>query len=249
MPSGFLTNKAASASDVWVYNEFFGEAKKTRFENPKTTANFTNVALNGGAYYGANQTVTLTFTAPDSTGPINVKLENIAGLTTPTGTANEDGTYTTTYSGGTHTLTFTTNSWGGSRSVTFSADTSSVKYNSATASATVNKIHIAAGKLKISGIEYAKNGINQYAESATVTVQYNGSNVGQFLVNRNTTTNSGEFDLSINSLPETSDLSKLNVNLSYTTTVWGVRDDYTTSGSATTTIGNLVNCTQTITFN
>lgn len=34
MPSGFLTNKAASASDVWVYNEFFGEAKKTRFENP-----------------------------------------------------------------------------------------------------------------------------------------------------------------------------------------------------------------------
>ncbi|MBQ6572197.1 MAG: hypothetical protein IIX31_05880 [Alistipes sp.] len=37
MPSGFLTNKAASASDVWVYNEFFGEAKKTRFENPKVT--------------------------------------------------------------------------------------------------------------------------------------------------------------------------------------------------------------------
>lgn len=34
MPSGFLTNKAASESDVWVYNEFFGEAKDTRFENP-----------------------------------------------------------------------------------------------------------------------------------------------------------------------------------------------------------------------
>lgn len=245
--SQFLTNKDESASQVYVANHYFNTGFDG-FANPKTTANFTNVALNGGAYYGANQTVTLTFKAPDSTGPINVKLENIAGLT-PTGTANEDGTYTTTYSGGTHTLTFTTNSWGGPRSVTFSADTSSVKYNSATASATVNKIHIAAGKLKISGIEYAKNGINQYAESATVTVQYNGSNVGQFLVNRNTTTNSGEFDLSINSLPETSDLSKLNVNLSYTTTVWGVRDDYTTSGSATTTIGNLVNCTQTITFN
>lgn len=34
MPSGFLTNKAASASDVWVYNEFFGEAEDTHFDNP-----------------------------------------------------------------------------------------------------------------------------------------------------------------------------------------------------------------------
>lgn len=37
MPSGFLTNKAASESDVWVYNEFFGEAEDTRFENPAIT--------------------------------------------------------------------------------------------------------------------------------------------------------------------------------------------------------------------
>ena len=35
MPSGFLTNKAASASDVWVYNEFFGEAEDTSFKNPE----------------------------------------------------------------------------------------------------------------------------------------------------------------------------------------------------------------------
>ena len=88
--SQFLTNKAANASQVYVANHYFN-TDNDEFVNPKTTANFTNVALNGGAYYGENQTVTLSFTAPDSTGPINVKLDNIEGLT-PTGTANEDGT-------------------------------------------------------------------------------------------------------------------------------------------------------------
>ena len=244
--SQFLTNKAESASQVYVANHYFNTGFDG-FVNPKTTANFTNVALNGGAYYGANQTVTLTFTAPDSTGPINVKLENIAGLT-PTGTANEDGTYTTTYSGGTHTLTFTTNSWGGSRSVTFSADTSSVKYNSATASATVNKIHIAAGDLKVSGIKYASVSAGPlgtgYAETATVTIEYNGSNVGQFSVNRNTTTNSDAFDLTVNNLSE-NNYQTLTISLNYSTSyIYN-----STSGKATTTIGNLVNCTQTITFN
>lgn len=208
MPSGFLTNKAASASDVWVYNEFFGEAEDTHFGNTKTTANFTNVALNGGAYYGANQTVTLTFTAPDSAGPINVKLENIAGLT-PTGTANEDGTYTTTYSGGTHTLTFTTNSWGGSRSVTFSADTSSVKYNSATASATVNKIDVPAGKITLTS----------GAITASPTLYYSdGTSTGEDI-----RFGSGMFDSSSSNTATTLEISGLSADtelyLSYS--AWG----------------------------
>lgn len=176
--SQFLTNKAANASQVYVANHYFntGYDEDGGFVNPKTTANFTNVALNGGAYYGANQTVTLTFTAPDSTGPINVKLENIAGLTTPTGTANEDGTYTTTYSGGTHTLTFTTNSWGGSRSVTFSADTSSVKYNSATASATVNVLYIPAGSITYT---------NDYSYVDRLRLYYTNSDYANVLNNNN----------------------------------------------------------------
>ena len=223
--SQFLTNKAANASQVYVANHYF-KTGNDEFVNPKTTANFTNVALHGGAYYGANQTVTLTFTAPDSTGPINVKLENIAGLT-PTGTANEDGTYTTTYSGGTHTLTFTTNDWGGSRSVTFSADTSSVKYNSATASATVNKIHIAAGKLKISGIEYASKSTivgMKYASEANISIIYGGQEVDTFSIERGDVTNA-DLDLTIPGLSN----YDATVTMNYTTTVTTM-----TAGSATT---------------
>lgn len=247
--SQFLTNKAANASQVYVANHYF-KTGNDEFVNPKTTANFTNVALNGGAYYGENQTVTLTFTAPDSTGPINVKLENIAGLT-PTGTANEDGTYTTTYSRGTHTLTFTTNSWGGSRSVTFSADTSSVKYTSATASATVNKIHIAAGALKVSGIEYAfyDGRLNDYeATKATITVLYNNAEVGEFSVNKGESVNNVEFDCTINNLPQESLNIDNNVRLNYTTSVSYIIGTATTSGYANTNLGNLVNCTKDITF-
>lgn len=137
-------------------------------------------------------------------------------------------------------MTFTTKSWGGSRSVTFSADTSSVKYNSATASATVNKIHIAAGALKVSGIEYASVTSTYYAESATVTVQYNGSNVGQFSVNRGANTNSEAFDLTITGLEDQNGV----VTLNYTTHVsWleVVEADSAGSANPNPTIGDLVN--------
>lgn len=56
MPSGFLTNKAASASDVWVYNEFFGEAKKTSFKNPDPVTITFNVR-GGNGYNNSARTI------------------------------------------------------------------------------------------------------------------------------------------------------------------------------------------------
>ena len=124
-------------------------------------------------------------------------------------------------------MTFTTNDWGGSRSVTFSADTSSVKYNSATASATVNKIHIAAGKLKISGIEYASKSTiagMRYASEANISIIYGGQEVDTFSIERGDVTNA-DLDLTIPGLSN----YDATVTMNYTTTVTTM-----TAGSATT---------------
>lgn len=73
-------------------------------------------------------------------------------------------------------MTFTTNSWGGSRSVTFSADTSSVKYNSATASATVNVLYIPAGSITYT---------NDYSYVDRLRLYYTNSDYANVLNNNN----------------------------------------------------------------
>ena len=81
MPSGFLTNKAASESDVWVYNEFFGEAKKTSFKNPDrvkvATLNVQYIDSATTTGYGLNNDVTIYTKDGTSLGTRNMRTSGV----------------------------------------------------------------------------------------------------------------------------------------------------------------------------
>lgn len=81
MPSGFLTNKAASESDVWVYNEFFGEAEDTSFKNPDrvkvTTLNVQYIDSATTTGYGLNNDVTIYTKDGTSLGTRNMRTSGV----------------------------------------------------------------------------------------------------------------------------------------------------------------------------
>lgn len=146
----FLTNKAASASDVYVYNEYF-ETGNDDFKNskPKRTNNITVTLGEGNDYYGAGRAVTLDITLPEAPAGTEVSVD-VTGF-------NITGTRATTYttdSNGQVKLSLSTTEWAGTRSVTVSSsaevetDDAIVVYASKEQSVIVNRLHIPAGKIK-----------------------------------------------------------------------------------------------------
>jgi hypothetical protein len=135
----FLTNKAASASQVYVYNEYFATGNDD-FKNskPERTNNITVTLGSGADYYGAGRAVTLDITLPEAPAGTEVSVD-VTGF-------NITGTRATTYttdSNGQVKLSLSTSDWGGPRSVTVSSsavvetETAIIKYNQGSTSTTV----------------------------------------------------------------------------------------------------------------
>ncbi len=222
----FLTNKAASTSQVYVYNEYFNTGSDD-FENSKARENRTlSVSLSDEAsYYGAGHEVTVTLDnlAATSSVPVDVNINS--------GLAETRAQISTTYSNGTHTFKLYTNDWNTARSITVSCgdvetDTAIVTYSNGSASETVNKLYIPAGSLS------AANSSNKPSTTKEVTVK-----VG------NTTANEKiKFDYSNNqnsgialSIPNLADNGSTSVTLTYTSS----SKTYT----ATTTLEKLMSTT------
>lgn len=113
IPCYFLTNKAESASDVYVYNEYFslGSDSFVNFE----AKYFTNLAFPNGVKASERSETTFTFNMT-TTNPVNVKL---------TGLVDQSGNSNFTYSPvrtGAQTLTLYTVNASGTVSVALEAD-------------------------------------------------------------------------------------------------------------------------------
>lgn len=170
----FLTNKAASTTTVYVYNEYFTTGYDD-FKNSKLerTNNITVTLGSGADYYGAGRPVTLDITLLEAPAGTEVSVD-VTGF-------NITGTKATTYttdSNGQVKLSLSTSDWGGPRSVTVSStavvetETAIIKYNQGSTSTTVKKIDIPAGKFKL-GSEI----------SQTTTLYYeNGSSTEETVV-------------------------------------------------------------------
>lgn len=228
VPSYFLTNMKEATTDVYVHNDYFG-TNSAGFET--VTINlFTNVAWGGNINrYDEGQTGTLTFNTTD-TSEITVTLKGVR--------RESDDSMTFTLSGSTsYTIDIETIDWNTTPSVTLTGTDYVEK--SSTASER-NTIHIDAEKLSVSGIIYAKNSIDS-VKDATINVSYNGNVVGTFNVNsNNSSTNSNDFDMIISGLSSNS-YSNSVLNMSYTTKIWGIPNEHTTSGTATATIADMIN--------
>lgn len=172
----FLTNKAKSATTVYVYNEYFTTTTGyDDFKNSKLerTNNITVTLGSGADYYGAGRPVTLDITLLEAPAGTEVSVD-VTGF-------NITGTKATTYttdSNGQVKLSLSTSDWGGPRSVTVSStavvetETAIIKYNQGSTSTTVKKIDIPAGKFKL-GSEI----------SQTTTLYYeNGSSTEETVV-------------------------------------------------------------------
>lgn len=145
-PSYFLTNKAESASKVYVYNEYFNSANDS-FENFEAKY-FTNLAFPNGVKAEQGQTTIFTFNMT-TTNPVNVTLTDLVD-------ANGKSSFTyTPIQIGAQTLTLTTVKSSGTVSVALEADA----YDYARASLSAEQ----------------KNTIS-ITQSATISFRWNGTN-------------------------------------------------------------------------
>lgn len=209
MPSGFLTNKAASASDVWVYNEFFGEAEDTKFTNfdPKL---FTNYSLSESLRrYGAGQTGTLRFTAASASDVVTVTLTGLERT-------SDNATEFTLKGSTTYSIPVTTTDWGTKPAAKLSAD----RYADATADADRNILYIPAGSLNAGEDEDISNR-DVYLRQTT-----NGNDLTEVEFS-SSGTNSNNATATINNLAEGTNLYLRYQYRIQTGTSWG-RPTYTT---------------------
>lgn len=166
----FKTSIAASASTVSAYNPYFTAASDSFANSKATLTRALTVSLSEEAsYYGAGHEVTVTIDAPEITEAMTV------GVTLE-GLQDTRASLKTTYVNGKHTLTFYTSDWNKTRKVTVSGfkvetDTAKITYTDGEASATVNTLYIAAGK-----IAYSNNNISNIEE---FTLYYNGNSTNK----------------------------------------------------------------------
>jgi len=219
MPSGFLTNKAASASDVWVYNEFFGEAKNTHFGNTKAskTNNITVAFDNQATYYGADREVEATIIVPEAAGvAVNVTLGNGFKLA-------ETSDYTTNNEGKL-VLKLKTTTWSSDRSVevsytgTVETDEYNITYNDGSDTATVNKLHIPAGNIKWPSVGRYSN-YSVYLYKGTSRVGGNNSPSLGNVNGNNTTISNGAVTITVSGLGQNDEL-RLGYSTSYVSTTY-----------------------------
>ena len=178
----FKTSIAASASTVSVYNPYFTAASDSFTNSKATSTRALTVSLSEEAsYYGANHEVTVTITAPGSTGSIPVTLEYGAGFKTTRATT----TVKTVYNGNeTHTVTLYTSDWNSTRSVkvscaeTIDTGTEIITYTaSEQKSATVNVLYIPANKIAYTD---SVSGVTQF----TLYYNNNSTNVTSGVTNK-----------------------------------------------------------------
>ena len=199
----FLTNKAASASQVYVYNEYFTTGYDD-FKNskPKRTNNITVTLGEGDDYYGAGRAVTLDITLPEAPAGTEVSVD-VTGF-------NITGTRATTYttdSNGQVKLSLSTTEWAGTRSVTVSSsaevetDDAIVVYASKEQSVTVNKLHIPAGNIKWESVGSYSYNISLFRTGSNSAIKSN--------IARGGSAGSNTSAITINNLPNLSETEKL----------------------------------------
>ena len=227
VPSYFLTNKAESASDVYVYNEYF-DSDSDSFVNFEAKY-FTDLAFPNGVKAEQNQTTTFTFNMT-TIDPVNVTL---TGLVDANGKSSF--TYTPNQTGA-QTLPLTTVNSSGTVSVELEADA----YNYARASLSaeqMNRITIAQS----AAISFTRrNNITpDMIESISVEnakVTYGGATFGGNNNNRNVSFTNLVFE-SVSILPDSATVTIVVNNQRY----YGYGGDYAGYGrvTITTTIGAL----------
>ena len=253
IPCHFKTALAQSDSNVSAYNHYFNIASD-RFETDPLIKVIKVALSENASFYGADRTVTAEITIPEVTSAVDVNVE-LEGLN-----QTRAVTLRTTYSNGKHTLNFTTSDWGTTRKVTVSytaPSTSSYTYVAGSATAKVNKVEVGANEVYLANINYARrsNSSNNGANTADVVISYNGTQIGEFSVNRSGNSfdsqngsNSAAFGLTIENLAnEEDDYESMEVTVSYTTSytysTYGGSTTYTKQGETTTTIGALLSST------
>ena len=179
VPSYFLTNKAESASNVYVYNEYFNSDYDS-FVNFEANY-FTNLAYPNGVKAVQGSETVFTFTMPTA-DPVNVTLTGLEpgdNETRLVAATRADGTYTFTPSAsGNQTLTLKTINPSGPVSVELEADA----YNYARASLSAvqaNNIKIATSATL--SFTRKNNTTPDIIESISVeggTVAYGSFNIG-----------------------------------------------------------------------
>ena len=196
--SQFRTNKADNKTAVHVANHYFNTGKGS-FTNGGTAITeekrIITVAFDDPAsYYGAGREVTATITVP-SAANTDVTVTVGDGFT-------QSGTSTMKTNGsGYITLNLTTAGWSGNRSVTVSydaeiiSDNQVITYTDGSATATVNKLYIPAGK-----IAYTNNTISGIEE---FTLYHSGSSTNQTSDISNKS-NETAFTVTINNLDQNS---------------------------------------------
>ena len=192
----FRTNKATSATSVYVDNKYFVQ-KSSAFTNGGTAINevkhdITVTFDDEASYYGAGHEVTATINVPNAANTeVNVNVTIGDGFT-PLGTSTSP---MKTDGNGNITLTLTTAGWSGNRSVTVSYDAEIVSgnqvitYNDGSNTARVNVLYIPEGSLKtneedistrdvylrqttngnnLTEVEFSSSGTNSNNETATI---------------------------------------------------------------------------------
>ena len=149
----FKTSLAESATNIYLYNEYFSFPLSTQFINPKE---FKNLNLVGANRYGSGQEVTINFNM-NSLDPVTITVTE--GSTTST-------IYYTPTAIGNQSVTYTTNTWNSQISVQLAAN----GYANVSASGgTRNKLMI-----KIAGINNISSDTNV---SAYRNTNYSNSNL------------------------------------------------------------------------
>ena len=198
--SQFRTNKADNKSAVYVANHYFNTGNVS-FTNGgaainEVKRNITVTFNDQASYYGAGRSVTATINVPNAAS--KYVTVTVGDGFTLSGTSSMP-----TNGSGNITLTLTTAGWSGNRSVTVSYDAEIVSgnqvitYADGSATATVNKLYIPAGK-----IAYTNDTISGIEE---FTLYHSGSSTNQtsYISNKS---NETAFTVTINNLDQNSEV-------------------------------------------
>ena len=167
----FKTSLAESATNIYVYNEYFNFPLSTYFMNPRE---FKNLALDNANRYGEEQEVTINFNM-NSLDPVTITVTEGTNTTTITHTPTNMGNQSVTY---------TTKTWNSQISVSLAAD----GYDSVSASGvTRNKYVIPSAKSKTINMNGAERTIyvstsSRFDTSGFSFTSTEGSEIGEDLV-------------------------------------------------------------------
>lgn len=167
----FKTSLAESATNIYVYNEYFNFPLSTYFMNPRE---FKNLALDNANRYGEGQEVTINFNM-NSLDPVTITVTEGTNTTTITHTPTNMGNQSVTY---------TTKTWNSQISVSLAAD----GYDSVSASGvTRNKYVIPSAKSKTINMNGAERTIyvstsSRFDTSGFSFTSTEGSEIGEDLV-------------------------------------------------------------------